>query len=429
MAGNDLVIPRKNRFSPITPKRKALKMAFKKRRMMLIPDVNPKSFVFFFERGNSGTSWSIRDYSIRNRVKELGPHDFHWTADEVHERAVHSIDAPTVSTDNLAYWHEFTRKCNEQYLQNSDQEKTANRQSTPPSTVSSQVFQPRVDTPSGPVASISASLPQVKPQQASGSFAVVNLPELVMSSKGRKTQDMERILHSPNSEDWVTWNFFQIMFRQYPSGWWGQLVSAARRRNSDLRFPFDDRSLPRPILWSSIAAPCEYEAHSRVRMQNSGNRDWILRASNPERVEGPSEIDVTFDHERFLVYAEAKLGSDISMDTKYDPQRNQIARNIDCLIENAGNRMPVFWMIVRDEAPDRAYVQLMKSYKADPSLLARELPHREPATLSVVAENLTVLLWSDFEELVCGPGWDSESAAVKEELERRIVKSVAATTL
>jgi hypothetical protein len=50
-------------------------MAFKKRRMMFIPEVNSSSFVFFFERGNSGTSWSIRDYSIRNRVKEYGPRD------------------------------------------------------------------------------------------------------------------------------------------------------------------------------------------------------------------------------------------------------------------------------------------------------------------------------------------------------------------
>jgi len=94
-------------------------MAFKKRRMMFLPEVNPNSFIFFFEKGNSGTSWSIRDYSVRNRVKEYGPRHFHWTADEVHERAVHSIDAPTVSTDNLAYWHDFTLKCNEQYLQSS----------------------------------------------------------------------------------------------------------------------------------------------------------------------------------------------------------------------------------------------------------------------------------------------------------------------
>jgi hypothetical protein len=91
-------------------------MAFKKRRMMLIPEVNPKSFVFFYEKGNSGTSWSIRDYSIRNRVKQYGQHDFHWTADDIHQKARHSLDAPTISTDNLAFWYEHTCECNQKYL-------------------------------------------------------------------------------------------------------------------------------------------------------------------------------------------------------------------------------------------------------------------------------------------------------------------------
>ena len=360
-------------------------MAFKKRRMMLIPDVNLTSFVFVFERGNSGTSWSIRDYSTKNRVKEFGPHDFHWTADEIHQRAVHSIDAPTVHTGNLEFWHTFTQKCNRQYLQNHGQDVIA--------------------TPNPAPTPLLAPCAQANPvQQPSGTLPVLNLPELLSSPKGRKSQDMNRILHSPDSEDWVTWNFFQIMFRQHPSGWWGHLVSAARRRNANLNFPFDDRSLPHSIFWSSVATPAGYEAQSRVRMQTSGNREWVLRASNPDPVEGASEIDVTFDHDQFLVYVEAKLGSDVSMNTKYDPQRNQIVRNIDCLIESAGERMPLFWMLVRDEAPERAYVQLMKNYKADPSLLARE-----------------ILLWSDFSELVCGPGWDEESCAVKQELERRIL--------
>ena len=150
-----------------------------------------------------------------------------------------------------------------------------------------------------------------------------------------------------------------------------------------------------------------------------------MRAANPEPVEGSSEIDVIFDHSEFLVYAEAKLGSDISMDTKYDPERNQIARNIDCLLENAGNRMPMFWLLARDEGPERAYVQLMKSYRDDASLLARDLPHRDPAALNVVVQNLTILLWNDFSELVCGQGWDAESTTVKQELERRILAASA----
>src|ERR1035441_3448763 len=84
------------------------RFAMKKRRMMFIPEVNSKSFVLFFERGNSGTSWSIRDYSIRNCVRERGPHDFQRTADEIHEEAQFSFDAPTVSTTDLSFWHQQT---------------------------------------------------------------------------------------------------------------------------------------------------------------------------------------------------------------------------------------------------------------------------------------------------------------------------------
>jgi len=387
-------------------------MAFKKRRMMFIPEVNSKSFIFFFEKGNTGTSWSIRDYSIRNRLKELGPRHFPWSADDIHQRAVHSIDAPTVSTDNLAFWHDFTAKCNEQYLQTSD--------SHMPARVPADSS---ISTPRNPSVQSSFATPTApaRPEpSSSSSFPVLNLPELMNSPKGRKPQDMERIFHSRNSEDWVTWNFFQILFQQYPKGWWGHIIGEVRRRNPELRFPFEDRSLPNPILWSSRPAPPQYEGQSRMRMENSGKREWILRAANPNPVEGNSEIDVVFDHDQFLVYAEAKLGSDISMDTTYDPQRNQIARNIDCLIENSGDRLPIFWMLVRDEASDRAYVQLMNAYKSDPTLLARDLPHRDQTVLNIVAQNLTILLWSDFSELVCGPGWDEESTAVKRELERRI---------
>ena len=82
----------------------------KKRRMVFIPEVNPKSFVFLFEKGTSGTSWSLRDYSIRNCVMEHGPRDFRWTADEIHQKAQYSFDAPTVSTDDLAFWHKQTEE-------------------------------------------------------------------------------------------------------------------------------------------------------------------------------------------------------------------------------------------------------------------------------------------------------------------------------
>lgn len=252
-------------------------------------------------------------------------------------------------------------------------------------------------------------------------FPVLNLQQLLDLPKGHKPQDMERILHSPKSEDWVTWNFFQVMFGRSPNDWWGHLISVARRRNPDLTLTVDDRSIPTPCFWSSVPSPSEYEAQSRDRMSASENAAWRKRAKVAEPVEGPSEIDVIFDHHQFLVYVEAKLGSDISMSTTYDPQRNQIIRNIDCLIASAGNRNPIFWLLVKDEAPTRKYRQLINNYRADPSLLVRDLPYRDTETLKGIAQNLTILLWSDFRELVCVPDPDPETAAVQRELERRIL--------
>jgi hypothetical protein len=371
----------------------------KKRRMMFIPEVNPTSFVFFFEKGTSGTSWSIRDYSIRNCVRERGPRDFHGTADEIHQKAQYSFDAPTVSTDDLVFWHKQTEELNTRYL---------GKPAPAPAVV--------VVPPAKPAGSTN----HPAPASSSDAIPVLNLLQLLALPKGGKAQDMERILHSPNSEDWVTWNFFQVLLKQYPSGWWGHIVSAVRRRNQDLSFPFDERSLPIAKLWNPVRAPSGYEAQSRIRMLESENPEWVARAKSPDPVEGPSEIDITFEHNSFLVFVEAKLGSDLSMRTTYDPQRNQIIRNIDCLIEKAGERMPIFWLLARDKEPARAYVQLMNGYKSDPGLLARDLPHRNGEILARIAQNLTILLWSDFAELVCCLGTDPEANSVKRELERRI---------
>jgi hypothetical protein len=52
-------------------------------------------------------------------------------------------------------------------------------------------------------------------------------------------------------------------------------------------------------------------------------------------VEGNSEIDVVIESTSLLIDVEAKLDSDISMRTTYDPSRNQIVRNIDCVMEAA----------------------------------------------------------------------------------------------
>jgi hypothetical protein len=382
-----------------------------KRQMLLIPEVksfipefDATTFVYFYECGEDGTSWTIRDYSIEQPATTYSSQKYtKWTAEDIKKEALYPVNArrdgeKLQSIDNYKHWHKRTIELNCQYGIEAGSDRAV-------AGVKLVQASPTLETASALM----------------GNIPVLNLEQLRALPKNRKRGDMDRILHSPDSEDWVTWNFFQILLAEHPVGWWDHILSTVRRRNPDLVFTFDDQSPPLHELWKLVRSPSQYEVPSRARMRASERPTWISRANDPRPVEGPSEIDIAVEHDKFVVFIEAKLGSDISMETTYDPQRNQIIRNIDCLIEIAGERVPIFWLLVRDQKPARAYVQLMNSYRSNPGLLARELPHRSAETLNRVAQNLTVLVWSDFKELVCQLGIDPQTDAVKRELERRIL--------
>jgi hypothetical protein len=63
-------------------------------------------------------------------------------------------------------------------------------------------------------------------------------------------------------------------------------------------------------------------------MLASGNPEWISRAQLPGPVEGSWRFTLPSSHDKFVVFVEARLGSDVSIFTSRDPQRNQIARKI-----------------------------------------------------------------------------------------------------
>jgi hypothetical protein len=379
-----------------------------KRQMLLIPEIksfipefDATTFVYFYECGEDGTSWTIRDYSIEQPATTYSSRKYtKWTAEDIRKKALYPVNArrdgeKLQSIDNYKHWHKRTIELNCQYGIEAGSDRAV-------AGVKLVQASPTLETASALI----------------GNIPILNREKLValLSKRGD-----DRILHSPNSEDWVTWNFFQILLAEHPSEWWSHILGAARQRNPDLVFSFDDRSLPLHELWKSVRSPLEYEARSRERMLASKSPASISRANNLRPVESPSEIDIAIEHDKFVVFIEAKLGSDVTKSTKHDPLRNQIIRNIDCLIETAGERAPIFWLLVRDQEPARAYVQLMNSYRSTPGLLARELPHRSVETLNRVAQNLTTLVWSDFKELVCRLGADPRTNAVKQEFERRIL--------
>jgi len=200
------------------------------------------------------------------------------------------------------------------------------------------------------------------------------------------------------------------------------VATITNHANSRLDLPTWMTYAPKLDFWQVVPTPKAYELESRNRMRQSGDPLLIARSRDPKPVEGNSEIDIVLSGTRFLMYVEAKLGSDIELHTTYDRSRNQIVRNIDCLMEKAAGRMPFFCMFVRDADPARAYMQVMRQYAQQPQTLIRDLPHRNPDELRQLALRLTVVRWRDLAEQLCFVRQDDDAvvAAIKRELWRRI---------
>ena len=233
-------------------------------------------------------------------------------------------------------------------------------------------------------------------QQSTPPF--VDFDQLLAHPKALKRNDLERILRSPQSEDWVTWNVLRVIQRR--TSWWPALVSLAKGNALELDDSVASGRSPTVDLWRRVLTPPAYEHASRVRMASSDNAQWRKRAENPRPVEGPTEVDAVFEGTEYLVFVEAKLGSDVSERTTYDPLRNQIVRNVDCAIEEAGDRQPIFWMFVKDRQPQFKYSDIIDEYRSDVRLLESQLPHRDPAVLARLVKGIAVVEWRELMTLL-----------------------------
>lgn len=365
-----------------------------KRQMVLVPEINPRSFLFFFEKGAAGFSYSLRDYSIPNHVTERRARDFGWSADEVRRKATHILDAPYMDVNLLGEWHSYTSALN--------------------ASLGIGSTGTAILAPSGLVLQESsrATFPRTFPLLNPDGFAA--LP------KSAKRGDVRRMLESPQSEDWVTWNVMNLLLSSRPDTWWARLSAQIMQANPNLHLP---ATMPPQVrFWQQVASPKEYEASSRERMRRSPDPIISARSRATEPVEGNSEIDLIIESSSLLIYIEAKLDSDISMRTTHDPARNQIIRNIDCLLNSARGRTPLFWMFVRDASQGRAYTQLMRKYLEEPTILSHDLPHRDPLLLETVAQSLTLVTWREIAQEICAPCAtdDEQLLSIKLELWRRV---------
>jgi hypothetical protein len=132
-------------------------------------------------------------------------------------------------------------------------------------------------------------------------------------------------------------------------------------------------------------------------------------------LEGPTNVDALMINagNGFAVVIEAKVLSDISYQITYDVMRNQIARNIDVMLEEneslcppLNKRIPsrtlfllVTPRIFQENPTSRLYGYKFNDYKSDPASLGRDLPHRVRGDWKSVSKRLGWVSWEDFREI------------------------------
>jgi hypothetical protein len=151
-----------------------------------------------------------------------------------------------------------------------------------------------------------------------GQFPILNFAALRMLPKATKRGDLERMLHSPQSEDWVTWNLLNLLRTQHPLAWWQQVATVARAANPGLTLSISEQDQPRVEFWRRAPSPVAYEEASRAKMRQSADPYVAARRRNPKPVEGDSEIDVVFSTKRHLVF---HRGAPITMTATITPLR------------------------------------------------------------------------------------------------------------
>jgi len=88
-----------------------------KRWMLYAPEIEPNSFFFFFYKGSSGRSYSVRTYTSANTRPRHRTHDhFPYTADEILDLAQHGETVRGHNVNDSAHWWAITRHLNTTHL-------------------------------------------------------------------------------------------------------------------------------------------------------------------------------------------------------------------------------------------------------------------------------------------------------------------------
>jgi hypothetical protein len=173
----------------------------------------------------------------------------------------------------------------------------------------------------------------------------------------------------------------------------------------------------------SLPTPPEYRQelaqHLEERVLVRHVRQTAKKAAQDgHALEGATKVDAMLIAPRtgFAVLFEAKVLADASCGIGFDVLRNQLARNIDVMLQPNPNlqkpltrRLPertcfvlITPEIFRNHPQSRLYGWLMRDYQQHPAALRRDLPHRTGTDFASVASRLGWLSWEDCNRVLPG---------------------------
>ncbi|MDY6990966.1 MAG: hypothetical protein SWQ30_23230 [Thermodesulfobacteriota bacterium] len=166
----------------------------------------------------------------------------------------------------------------------------------------------------------------------------------------------------------------------------------------------------------NLPSPQEYKQWLRTNLARQQFIPYILNSDNGRKnLEGATNVDaMLLNSERgFAVIIEAKVLSDISYQVTYDAMRNQIARNIDVMLEpnedlcdplKARDPNKTLFLLLtprifKDNPATRLYGYKMNDYRKDWRCLQKDLQHRENVDWQRLSKRLGWLTWEDFSDV------------------------------
>ncbi|WP_273834057.1 hypothetical protein [Guptibacillus sedimenti] len=191
-------------------------------------------------------------------------------------------------------------------------------------------------------------------------------------------------LRSENSEDAITWNVFKSLQQINPRHWYPELISKGinQTKYSPKQLVPTDQ-LPHNLtinLWQTIKPPSP------------------LLDNQPE---GPTEVDVIIESEKFVWFIEAKFKSDIATKTTHNHSRNQVLRNIDVGSHYAKGKDFYFSLLILEDALSSIGVSTVETYNrqltSNTHQFQRDFLHRSNHLSNV--QGITVFYWNDFVEI------------------------------